>query len=385
MTGDLAGELAHDPVFGAVARALSPRCIWIGRVADESGHGSVVDIAVRTAGITPQTFAFTEDRPDIAFQQRPGRLGQTVVRCAANALGVSALIETDTAAWPLGEACFNRRSPVAAPRFLGVVNVTPDSFSDGGAHLDPSRAVEHALALVAEGADLLDVGGESTRPRAEPVAVDEELRRVVPVIAALARHTRVPISVDTTKSAVARAALDAGATIVNDVSAGRFDPAMFAVVAERRAGYVAMHMQGDPRTMQVAPHYEDVVADVTDFLRERCFRALDAGVPRAGLWIDPGIGFGKTAAHNLELLRRLGELRSLGLPILLGVSRKSFIPAVSGIDHAPAQRLGGTAAAIALGVAHGAEIVRVHDVAVMREAALVARAIAGDDAADAPA
>ncbi|MBL8862111.1 MAG: dihydropteroate synthase [Planctomycetes bacterium] len=264
----------------------------------------------------------------------------------------------------------------AAPRIQGVVNVTPDSFSDGGRCFDPARAIEHGLALAAEGADFLDVGAESTRPGATPVSVEEELARAIPVVAGLARQVAIPISIDTTKAAVARAALAAGARIVNDVSAGTQDPGMLGVVAERRAGYVAMHRRGDPRTMQTAPAYGDVVAEVLEFLRERCFRALAAGVPRETLWVDPGIGFGKTLAHNLELLRRLQELRSLGLPILLGVSRKSFIREITGADTPPAGRIGGTAAAVALGVVGGAEILRVHDVAVMREAALVAREIA---------
>ncbi len=372
-------DLARDPVFGEVARRLSPLALPVrASVAPTRPPFAVarsigwVEVSFRAGGLDPDELAriaaVSKSLLPTASSTRREVLG-----CPRFALEHPELATSALAA--LLAAHDRANLPSVKPRLMGVVNVTPDSFSDGGLHLDPSRAVEHALAQIEAGADLIDVGGESTRPRSEPVSLAEELRRVVPVITALAKRTRVPISIDTMKSAVARAALDAGATIVNDVSAGLADPAMFSVVAERRAGYVAMHMQGDPRTMQIAPHYEDVVAEVTDFLRERCFRALDAGVPRETLWIDPGIGFGKTLEHNLELLRRLRELRSLGLPILLGVSRKAFITKITGLDTAPAQRIGGTAAALTLGVLGGAEILRAHDVAIMREAALVARAI----------
>jgi dihydropteroate synthase len=263
-------------------------------------------------------------------------------------------------------------------RLMGVVNVTPDSFSDGGRFLDPARAVERGLELAAQGADILDLGGESTRPGSRPVPVHEELSRVLPVVERLAKSTRAALSIDTTKSEVARAALDAGATIVNDVSAGRSDPGMLALVAERGATCVLMHMQGTPRDMQTRPHYADVVAEVLEFLRERAEAALRAGVERDRIWIDPGIGFGKTVEHNLELLVRLPELHALRFPICLGVSRKSFIAAVeaaSGAAPSPADaRAGGTAAAVALGVLGGASILRVHDVAIMAQAARVARA-----------
>ncbi len=363
-------DLARDPVFGEVARSLSARGRSIPhRHVDGVVCPRPVRVEFRSSALDPEELARLVDPS--AYQDPTAKDGSLFAQRDA----VARLASTSDVYAALLAASDHVACAPAGVRILGVVNVTPDSFSDGGAHLDPSRAVEHALAQIAAGADLIDVGGESTRPRSEPVPLEEEMRRVVPVITALAKRTRVPISVDTMKSAVARAALDAGATIVNDVSAGRFDPAMFAVVAERRAGYVAMHMQGDPRTMQDDPRYVDVVADVTDFLRERCFRALEAGVPRETLWVDPGIGFGKTLEHNLELLRRLPELRSLGLPILLGVSRKAFIPKITGRESAPADRVGGTAAALTIGVLGGAEILRVHDVGIMREAALVARAI----------
>jgi len=372
-------DLARDPVFGEVARRLSPRCLGVIRATSGDERDDIVRLALCTAGITAETFEYYEwkeaDGRDARLTVVPASRGRAELLYSRGRLESDGLFFPFTAGEALMEAHLNLERDSGPTRIMGIVNVTPDSFSDGGDHLDPSRAVEHALAQIAAGADLIDVGGESTRPRSEPVTVEEELRRVVPVITALAKRTRVPISIDTMKSAVARAALDAGATIVNDVSAGLADPAMFAVVASRGAGYVAMHMQGDPRTMQTAPHYEDVAAEVTDFLRERCFRALEAGVDRTKLWIDPGIGFGKTLEHNLELLRRLRELRALGLPILLGVSRKSFITKITGAETPPEQRIGGTAAAVTLGVLGGAEILRVHDVAVMREAALVARAI----------
>jgi dihydropteroate synthase len=257
-------------------------------------------------------------------------------------------------------------------QLMGVVNVTPDSFSDGGLFLDPEAAILHGEQLAEAGAEILDVGGESTRPGAEPVGVEEELRRVVPVIQGL-QGSR--ISVDTSKAAVAAAALDAGAEIVNDVTALRGDPEMAGLCAERDAIVVLMHMLGEPRTMQEDPRYEDVVADVKGFLAERLEAAVAAGIAEDRVWLDPGIGFGKTGAHNMELLRRLGELRELGRPLVIGTSRKSFIGKV---DGSPAERrLGGTIASSVLAAAEGADVLRVHDVAEMRQALTVAAAILG--------
>ena len=253
------------------------------------------------------------------------------------------------------------RAPV-----MGVVNATPDSFSDGGRYLDPGAAVAHGLALVAEGAAVVDVGGESTRPGAEPVAADEELRRVVPVIRGLvaalgADAASVPVSVDTTKSVVARAALDAGAAIVNDVSAGRTDPEMLGAVADAGAGYVAMHMLGEPRTMQADPRYDDVVDDVASFLVERLAVARAAGIAPGALMADPGIGFGKRAEHNLELIARVSELAArVDVPVLIGTSRKAFIGSVLG-DTDPTRRDEGTLATVTWALDHGAALVRVHD------------------------
>jgi dihydropteroate synthase len=245
---------------------------------------------------------------------------------------------------------------------MGVVNVTPDSFSDGGLYLDPDAAISHGIALAEAGAAVLDVGGESTRPGAAPVAAADEAARVVPVIRALAARTSVPVSIDTTKASVAAAAIEAGASIVNDVSAGRNDPDLLRVVADAGAGYVAMHMQGEPRTMQVAPHYDDVLQEVGDFLVEQLDAAADAGVARQSLMADPGIGFGKTGAHNLTLLAGTAALAErVGAPILVGASRKTFIGRLLGVDD-PTARDDGTLATVVWALDQGATMVRVHDV-----------------------
>jgi dihydropteroate synthase len=262
---------------------------------------------------------------------------------------------------------------------MGVVNVTPDSFSDGGRFLDPARAIEHGLELLGEGADLLDIGGESTRPGAEPLAPESELARVLPVVEGLRRRTQATLSIDTVHAAVARAALEAGATIVNDVSAGRNDPQMLELVAARGAGFVAMHMQGSPRDMQRDPRYADVLGEVREFLCERIGAALAAGIARERIWIDPGIGFGKTLEHNLALLAGLGRLVELGQPLLVGVSRKSFLGALEQRAGRPAsaphERLGGTLAASLWAARAGASILRAHDVAPLRQALEVERAL----------
>jgi dihydropteroate synthase len=257
---------------------------------------------------------------------------------------------------------------------MGVVNVTPDSFSDGGLYLDPKAAIGHGEKLVRDGAAILDVGGESTRPGAEEVSPERELGRVQPVVEGLA-ETDVVISVDTSKLSVAEAVLEAGAKIINDVTALRHDPEIADLCAERDAGLVLMHMQGTPRTMQENPVYNDVVDEVKAFLAGRMEVAMAAGVKEGKIWLDPGIGFGKGLEHNLELLRRLDELRSLGRPLVVGTSRKSFIGMVE--DSGPGERLGGTIASSVLAVAGGAEVLRVHDVAEARQAMRVAAAILG--------
>ncbi|MFY9586335.1 MAG: dihydropteroate synthase [Actinomycetota bacterium] len=263
---------------------------------------------------------------------------------------------------------------------MGIVNVTPDSFSDGGFFLDRDAAIDHGLRLAEDGADILDVGGESTRPGAAPVSADDETERVVPVIEALAAKTDIPVSVDTSKASVARRALDAGAQIVNDVAAARFDDALLPLVAGRRAPIVLMHMLGEPRTMQKDPRYDDVVGEIAAFLDERADAAVAAGVSRDQIVVDPGFGFGKTREHNLVLLRRLREFRCLGFPVLAGTSRKSFIGSTLG-DLPVEERLEGTAATVALAVSNGASIVRVHDV---REMARVVRMVEAVQAATEP-
>jgi dihydropteroate synthase len=256
---------------------------------------------------------------------------------------------------------------------MGVVNVTPDSFSDGGRFLDADAAVEHGLRLTGEGADILDIGGESTRPGADPVGEDEELRRVVPVIERLARSGDARLSIDTTKVGVARAALEAGASLVNDVSALRFDPGMAALVAESGAGCCLMHMLGEPRTMQEDPRYDDVVSEVKAFLEERLAFAVAEGIDEERVWLDPGIGFGKTVEHNLELLRRLDEIVAIGRPVVVGTSRKSFLGKLAG-GRGEGERLPGTIATNVLALERGAKVFRVHDVAQNADALAVAAA-----------
>jgi len=259
-------------------------------------------------------------------------------------------------------------------QLMGVINVTPDSFSDGGAFLDPDAAVTHGKRLVAEGADILDIGGESTRPGADPVSQDEELWRVVPVLEGL-NETGAQLSIDTMKPGVAIRALEAGATIVNDVTAFRFAPEMAQLVAETGATACLMHMLGEPRTMQLNPTYDDVVSDVKAFLEERLGFATQEGIPEEKVWLDPGIGFGKTLEHNLELLRRLDELASIGRPLVIGTSRKSFLAKLTGRDVA--ERLAGTIATNVLALERGATIFRVHDVAEVGDALKVAAATVG--------
>ena len=264
---------------------------------------------------------------------------------------------------------------------MGIVNVTPDSFSDGGSYLEVDAAVAHGRDLLAAGADMVDIGGESTRPGAAAVGAAEEIARVAPVIEALAADGAT-VSVDTSKAAVAEAALSAGAGIVNDVTA-LGDPEMAAVCASHRSGLILMHMKGTPRTMQDNPVYEDVVAEVREFLAQRLRFAVDAGIDEERIWLDPGIGFGKTVEHNLELIARLGELADLGRPIVIGASRKNFIGAITGREVG--DRLGGSIATNVLGLANGADVLRVHDVAETIQAVRVAERIIGPGAGAAPA
>ncbi len=259
------------------------------------------------------------------------------------------------------------------PLLMGIVNVTPDSFYDGGKFAETGAAIKQALKLAADGADILDLGGESTRPGSDPVPIEEELKRVIPVIEAITEKISVPISIDTRKSEVARKALAAGAAMVNDVSALGFDPELAAVAAEAKAPLILMHIQGTPKDMQQDPHYDDLFGEIIAFLRERIERAKAAGLSEELILVDPGIGFGKTVAHNLELIRDLWRLRSLGRPIVLGHSNKSFIGKVLNVEKD--DRAEGTAAAAVAGVLAGAHILRVHDVAYCRRFVEMAGAI----------
>lgn len=269
--------------------------------------------------------------------------------------------------FPLGERTY----------ILGILNVTPDSFSDGGSHFSLEQAVAAARSMVTDGADIIDIGGESTRPGGAPVSAEEELRRIIPVIRVLRQELDVPISVDTYKAEVAERAIEAGAQIINDISGLQADPGMAGVAARHGVSVIIMHRKGDPKIMQVDPsfpcEYEDLVAEILAYLQDSISIAETAGIPRERLIIDPGIGFGKTLEQNLEIIRRLGEFRALGLPILLGTSRKSFIGKI--LDLPPGERLEGTAASVAIGIANGADFVRVHDVRAMARVCRVTDAI----------
>ena len=262
-----------------------------------------------------------------------------------------------------------------APLIMGIVNVTPDSFSDGGCFLDPAAALAHARDLIAQGADLLDIGGESTRPRAEPVPADDEIARVIPVIAAIRAESDIPISIDTMKPAVARAAMAAGATIWNDVMALTWAQDSLAVAAELGCGVILMHMRGAPATMQDDPRYDDVVGEVADYLEQRARAAMGAGVQREAIQLDPGIGFGKTAEHSLTLLAHLDRIVALGFPVVLGVSRKGFLARIDRAAKDAQDRLAGSLAAALAGARAGVATLRVHDVRETRQALAVQAAI----------
>lgn len=266
------------------------------------------------------------------------------------------------------------QSPPRRTLVMGVLNVTPDSFSDGGRFESIDRAVAQAEAMAAEGADLIDIGGESTRPGSSPVPEAEQIARVAPVIREVSRRVPITLSVDTTRAAVAQAALDAGATLINDICAGIDDPAMLPLTARAGAPIVLMHMKGTPATMQADPRYVDVVREVGEFLRQRLAAAVQAGIAAERVLLDPGIGFGKTVEHNLELLRGLDELAAIGRPLVVGTSRKGFIGRITGVAD-PGDRLFGTAATVAWSVEHGAGIVRVHDVGPMSQVVRMIEAI----------
>lgn len=261
-------------------------------------------------------------------------------------------------------------------RLMGVVNVTPDSFYDGGLHFSVDNAVRHGERLIAEGADILDIGGESSRPGAEAVPLAEEMKRVLPVVERLAIQVDVPISIDTYKEPVARSALDLGATIVNDISALRFDPNMARTIAKKGARVILMHMKGTPRDMQKNPTYEDAVAEIKDFLIERANFAISRGIPREAIMIDPGIGFGKMLEHNLEILANIRAFKECGFPVVIGTSRKSFIGKILG-DIPPAERLYGSLGSAIYSAMNGADIIRVHDLRETKQALEIISAIEG--------
>lgn len=257
---------------------------------------------------------------------------------------------------------------------MGILNVTPDSFSDGGRYFDRALAVKRAQEMAEEGADIIDVGGESTRPGSAPVPLQEEISRTIPVIEALAKNIKVPISIDTYKAEVAKRAMDAGASIVNDISGLRFDPEMPKVVSQYKCPVVIMHIKGTPKSMQANPQYEALIPEIMDYFRESIRLAVESGIAEDKIIIDPGIGFGKTFDHNLEIIKNLREFTLLEKPLLAGVSRKAFIGKILG-DAPASERLEGTAASVAISILNGANIIRVHDVKEMRKVALVADAV----------
>lgn len=277
-------------------------------------------------------------------------------------------------AWQCGE---NRLIRIDRPLLMGIVNVTPDSFSDGGQFIRLETAVQHALSLIDEGADIVDIGGESTRPGAEPVSEQQELDRTIPVIERLANETATPISIDTTKAVVAREAVSAGAVIINDVSGLTFDSAMIDVAAESRAGICCMHIKGTPQSMQNDPTYDDVVTDVCNFLSGRIVELIDAGISRDRICVDPGIGFGKTAQHNLTLLRSIDRLHELNCPVLVGHSRKRFLKHVLGREVE--ERLAGTLGVSIALAQRGVDVLRVHDVRAVADAMLAWQTVAADE------
>ena len=257
---------------------------------------------------------------------------------------------------------------------MGILNVTPDSFSDGGEYFQKDAAIQQALRMVADGADIIDIGGESTRPGSEPLPLEEELRRIIPVLETLAKEITIPISIDTYKSEVARSALDAGASMVNDISGLRFDPEMPKVVAAYKVPVVIMHVKGTPKDMQINPVYTALIPEILDYLREGIRIATESGIPEEMIIIDPGIGFGKRFEHNLEIIHNLHKFTQLEKPVLIGPSRKAFIGKILG-DKPPDKRLEGTAAAVAISIMNGANIIRVHDVREMVKVAKVADAV----------
>ncbi len=291
-------------------------------------------------------------------------------------MNTSSLSHNSLSSKATGKGLLNYSQPLV----MGIVNVTPDSFSDGGEFIAIETAVEHALSMVADGADIIDIGGESSRPGAQTISLEEELQRVIPVVEALRKESNITISIDTTKSIVASESLNCGADIINDISAGLFDPQMIPVVAEQGAGYIIMHMRGTPQTMQSDLVYDDVVTEISQFLQKRYIHCLDVGIKSDRLLVDPGIGFGKTASQNLELLKNLSAITKIGAPVLVGVSRKSFIPLFASNTlntSIPKNRLGGSLAAALFAIEQGASVIRVHDVLESAQALQVLQSLRG--------
>ncbi len=370
-------ELDRELVFGAAARRLEPRAIPVTLVSSDPRappwDGGRARVAFRTSALDRDQHLRLRASGGVRLAALDEH--ETLLESPAEILAELAL--SFEPARILLRAHVLATLPPVAPTLLGILNATPDSFSDGGRHLDPERAAQAAEAMVAAGAHALDVGGESTRPGSQPVALETELARVLPVVEAVrARGVAVPISIDTRRAVVAARALDAGANAINDTSAGLDDPEMLPLAAERACPYVVMHRLGRSADMQRDPRYEDPVREVAAWLRERGFACLQAGIGIHNIALDPGIGFGKRVQDNVALIRRLVELRSLGRPLLVGVSRKSYLGRLSGVET-PSERGSETAAAVALAVIGGAAVLRVHDVAETARAAAVACAHAG--------
>jgi dihydropteroate synthase len=377
---------SSHPLFGRLAQALGARVLdqstSVQRQAVPTTNASTL-FAIRKSGLDAQS---ERELRGLGAEMHASGADHWHIRLPAIAFERR---DEPAANFLMDHLVATRRAfiaPSEEPVIMAILNVTPDSFSDGGQHADPEVAIEAGLRFLESGATWLDIGGESTRPGADEVSPELECERVLPVIEGLAERGAKHLSVDTRHALVARRALECGATMVNDVGAGLDDPDMLQVVAEHPCEYVLMHRQGTPKAMQEAPQYGDVLDEVIGFLRTRAAACLEAGIDASRLWVDPGIGFGKRLEHNLDLLRRLSEMRSLGLPLLLGPSRKSFIAHVTGAQKEadwarleardnPLERIGGTSAAITFCVAGGAKVLRVHDVSVMSEATAVASAI----------
>jgi dihydropteroate synthase len=333
------------------------------------------------AAVAEDVSLFREGSGDVVFGASEAALRRLAEKLREQPFGLkrfASAMEAAVEGWNRRHAALRlpdgRTLSLQKPLVMGILNVTPDSFSDGGLWTRPEDALRRAMDMLEEGADILDVGGESSRPGAKPVAAEEQIRRAVPVIAAVRKRSGAPISIDTTSAAVTEAALDAGADIVNDISAGAWDEAMLPLAARRRAAVALMHMQGRPETMQARPLYGDVLFETAAFLRGRAEAALGAGISAGSILLDPGIGFGKTHEHNLTLLRHLGTLRSLGYPLLVGVSRKSLVEKIAGAGD-PLDRLDGSLAAEVLAFARGARVLRTHAVKETRRALAVAEAV----------